>query len=193
MILALGFLTGLALVAPVGPISLALIGIGTTNGRRPAASAASGVIAADVLIVVAMLVGASALLTLPDNIVAAVRIVLGTSLIAVGVGLVAKARTALAVVSTIRRPGRTLFAATLANPSTIAVWAGLATTALPSDRVEQLIFGAGLIAATTMWHYGVAGASAALGQRINDSMLVKLSTAAGFFVIALGATALLSA
>ncbi len=192
-VLVLGFLTGLALVAPIGPISVTLVGVGATSGRQSALRAAGGVASADVVMMATAFSLGAVLLSAPPNVLRWIHIVLGVVLLGIGVMMIGEAAKAVEVAGRVRRPGLTLFLGTMAHPLTLIVWLGVAAAApYAGDRLARSLFIGGLALATVVWHGGLALASAALGARMSPGFLVWGSRVAGVVVIGLGIGALVS-
>lgn len=188
MILLFGFLTGLALVAPVGPVSLTLFGLGAEQGRRAALAGAGGVVIADLTTMPLALGGAGFLTGLDAGIVRHVEIGLGLALVAVALLTVLRAEQARAAIGRVRRPVRTLAAMTLCNPLSLVAWAGLALALPASVRGPATLaaFGAGLILASAVWHSGVAAAGGALAHRLGDRSRTWMTRASGVLMLAIG-------
>lgn len=189
MVLLLGFLTGLALVAPIGPVSLTLVGLGAEQGRRAALVGAGGVVAADGLTVPIALGGAGLLAGLDAGIVRDVEIVLGLLLVAVAVMTVVRAEQARSAIASLRRPARTLAAMTALNPLSLVAWSGLAL-ALPSSistPAALALFGTGLVLASAVWHSSLAAASATFASRLSVRSRTTLTRASGVMMLGIGA------
>ena len=188
MVLLFGFLTGLALVAPIGPVSLTLVGLGAEQGRRAALVGAGGVVAADGLTVPIALGGAGLLAGLDAGIVRDVEIVLGLLLVGVAVLTVVRAEQARSTIASLRRPARTLAAMTALNPLSLVAWSGLAL-ALPSSisTPTLALFGIGLVLASAVWHSSLAAASATFASRLGDRSRTMLTRASGVMMLGIGA------
>lgn len=188
MVLLLGFLTGLALVAPIGPVSLTLVGLGAEQGRRAALAGAGGVVMADGLTVPIALGGSGLLAGLDAGIVRHVEILLGMLLVAVAVLTVVRAERARAAIASLRRPARTLAAMTALNPLSLVAWSGLAL-ALPSSistPAALALFGIGLVLASAVWHSSLAAASATFARRLSDQARSALTRASGLMMLGIG-------
>ncbi len=189
MVLFFGFLTGLALVAPIGPVSLTLVGLGAEQGKRAALAGAGGVVMADGLTVPIALGGAGLLAGLDAGIVHDVEIVLGLFLVAIAVLTVARAERAREAIASLRRPTRTLAAMTAFNPLSLVAWSGLAL-ALPSSistPAALAMFGVGLVLASAVWHSSLAAASATFAARMGDRSRTTLTRASGLMMLGIGA------
>lgn len=188
MILILGFVTGIALVAPVGPVALTLFGLGAEQGRRAALAGAGGVVLADLAVLPVALGSAGFVGGLDTGIVRWMEIVMGVALVALALVTVVHAEGARAALGSVRRPTRTLAAMTLLNPLSLVAWLGLAL-ALPADirtPVALASFGAGIVAASAVWHTGLAAASGSFAHRLGQRPRTVLTRASGVFLLVIG-------
>lgn len=180
MVLVIGFLTGLALVAPIGPVALALFGLGAEQGRRAALAGAGGVVLADSLTMPIALGSAGFLATLDNGVVRSFEVVMGLALVALAVSTLVAADRARQAVAGIRRPARTLAVMTIVNPLSLVAWAGVAL-ALPTSLrspATLAVFGFGLVLASAFWHSGLAMAAGSLAHRMGDrarTLVTRLS------------------
>lgn len=190
-LLLVGFGSGLAMVAPVGPVSLTLFGLGAERGRRAAVAGAGGVVVADAMVVPFALGGAGFLGGLDAGVVRWLEIVMGLVLLGLAVVIVRHAEQARATVAGIDRPVRTMAAMTLCNPLSLVAWLGLAL-ALPGDMrvpVTLAVFGVGLVLASAVWHVGIAIASGTWASRMGDRARTAVARVSG--VVLSGIAALL--
>lgn len=188
MVLLLGFLTGLALVAPVGPVALTLFGIGAEQGRRAALAGAGGVALADAITMPVAMVGAGFLGGLDAGIVRWLEISMGAALVVLAVATVVQADRARTVVGAIRRPAPVLAAMTICNPLTIVAWVGLGL-ALPStlrSPAALLVFGTGIVLASAVWHTGLAAASGTFAPRLDVGTRTAMTRVSGVVLLVIG-------
>ena len=188
MVLLLGFLTGLALVAPVGPVALTLFGLGAEQGRRAALAGAGGVVLADVVTMPIALGGAGMVGGLDAGIVRWLELVMGLSLVVLAIVTVVHAERAREAIGALRRPTRTLAAMTLLNPLSLVAWLGLAL-ALPSSirtPVALVSFGIGIVAASAVWHTGLAAASGTLASRLGQRPRTYITRCSGVLMLVIG-------
>src|SRR3546814_9012263 len=136
MTLVVGFLTGLALVAPIGPVALTRFGLGAGRGRRAALAGAGGVVLADALTMPVALGSAGFLASLDGTVVRSFEVVMGLAVVGLAVSTLVAADRARQAVAGIRRPARTLAVMTLVNPLSLVAWAGVAL-ALPTRSEEH--------------------------------------------------------
>ena len=188
MILLVGFVTGLALVAPIGPVALTLFGLGAERGRRVALAGAGGVVLADALTMPVALGSAGFLSSLDAGVVRGFEVVMGLALVALAVSTIVATDRARAAVAGIRRPTRTLAFMTIVNPLSLVAWAGVAL-ALPSSLrspAALVAFGVGLVLASAFWHSGLAMAAGSLAQRMGDGPRRAVTRASGVVLLVVG-------
>lgn len=188
VIVLLGFLTGLALVAPVGPVALALFGLATEQGRRAALAGAGGVVLADLVTLPVALGSAGMLVGLDAAVVRGFEVVMGVALVLLAISTIVATERAREAVAAIRRPTRTMALMTMVNPLSLVAWAGLAL-ALPESMHEpaSLIgFGLGVVLASALWHSSLAVAAGSLARRIGDGHRTALTRLSGLVLLAVG-------
>lgn len=188
MLLVLGFLTGLALVVPIGPVALTLFGLGAEQGRRAALAGAGGVVLADAVTMPIALGGAGLLDGLDAGAVRAAEFVMGVLLVGLALVLFLQAERARRSLARVTRPTRTLAAMTLINPVSVVTWLGVAL-ALPAtirSPMSLAVFGAGLVLASAVWHAGLATASGTFGPRLGERPRTLLTRGSGVFLFVVG-------
>lgn len=188
MMLLAGFVTGLALVAPIGPVALTLVGLGAEQGRRVALAGAGGVVLADSLTMPVALGGAGLLGGLDAGIVRWLEIAMGLALLVVAAITVVHAEKARSALASIRRPTRTLVVMTLLNPLSLVAWLGLAL-ALPDTLrtpVTLAAFGLGIVLASAVWHTGLAAASGTFAARLGHGTRTAFTRLSGVFLLVVG-------
>ncbi len=188
MIFLVGFVTGLALVAPIGPVALTLFGLGAERGRRVALAGAGGVVLADALTMPVALGSAGFLSSLDADVVRGFEVVMGLALVALAVSTIVASDRARAAVAGIRRPARTLAFMTIVNPLSLVAWAGVAL-ALPTSLrspAALVAFGIGLVLASAFWHSGLAMAAGSLAQRMGDGSRRAVTRVSGVVLLLIG-------
>lgn len=188
MVLVIGFLTGLALVAPVGPVALTLFGIGAERGRRAALAGAGGVVLADALTMPVALGSAGFLSSLEPGIVRTFEVVMGLAVVALAISTIVATDRAREAVAGIRRPARTMAVMTMVNPLSLVAWAGVAL-ALPTSLrgpATLAVFGVGLVLASAFWHSGLAVAAGSLAQRMGDGPRTVATRVSGVVLLVVG-------
>lgn len=188
MLILFGFLAGLVLVAPVGPVALTLVGIGAEQGRRAALAGAGGVVLADSLTMPVALGGAGLLGGLDAGIVRWLELAMGLALVALALITIVHAERARHAVSTIRRPTPVLAAMTLLNPLSLVAWLGLAL-ALPSairTPTALAAFGLGVVLASATWHAGLAAVSGTFAHRLGQRPRTLLTRGSGAMLLMVG-------
>ena len=188
MVLLLGFLTGLALVAPVGPVALTLFGLGSELGRRAALAGAGGVVVADSLTLPLALGGAGYLGALDAGIVRGFEVVMGGALIVLAVVTFVHAERARSALGSVQRPARTLAAMTMLNPLSLVAWVGLALALPDSIRtpVALTLFGTGVVVASAVWHTGLAAASGTFAHRLGQGPRTVITRCSGAVLLLVG-------
>lgn len=188
MILVLGFLTGLALVAPVGPVALTLFGLGAEQGRRAALAGAGGVVLADSLTMPIALGGAGFLGGLDAGIVRWMEIVMGLCLVALAALTMIHAERTRSALGSITRPTRTLAAMTMLNPLSLVAWVGLALALPASIRSPFALaaFGVGVLLASACWHGGLAAASGTLAPRLGQGTRTTITRMSAVMLLVIG-------
>jgi threonine/homoserine/homoserine lactone efflux protein len=188
MTLVVGFLTGLALVAPIGPVALTLFGLGAERGRRAALAGAGGVVLADALAVPVALGSAGFLASLDGTVVRSFEVVMGLAVVGLAVSTLVAADRARRAVAGIRRPARTLAVMTLVNPLSLVAWAGVALALPTSLRAPATlaVFGIGLVLASACWHSGLAVAAGSLARRMGDGPRTIATRVSGVALLVVG-------
>lgn len=188
VILLLGFLTGIALVAPIGPVALTLFGIGAEQGRRAALAGAGGVVLADTLTIPVALGGAGFLGGLDAGIVRWLEISMGLALAVLAGLTMLHAERARSAIGSIRRPAQVLAAMTLCNPLSLVAWLGLALALPTSIRTPTALvaFGAGVLIASALWHTGLAAASGTFASRLGHRPRTIITRASGLVLLLVG-------
>ena len=119
MNILLGFVLGIAIVAPIGPVSLLLISVGIERGRVDGVRAGLGIAGADVVLILAVLAMSNRLAGLDATWQHRVHLFLGAAMLVVAAHGLLSRRGMGALALRIINPFRTLLIATIANPMTI--------------------------------------------------------------------------
>ena len=188
MVVILGFLAGLVLVAPVGPVALTLFGLGAAQGRRAAIAGAGGVVLADLVIMPMALSGAGFLGTLDHGAVHRVEVFMGVTIVMLALVTIFHAERTQDALGSIRHPTRALAAMTLLNPLSIVAWTGLALALPPSVRAPAALtaFGIGVVLASAVWHTGLAAASGSFAGRLGCRPRTVLTQLSGCVLLVIG-------
>lgn len=188
MAFLIGFLTGLALVAPIGPVSLTLFGLGAEQGRRAALAGAGGVVLADSLTLPVALGSAGFLVSLEPSVLRGFELVMGLALVGLAVSTLVATDRARDAVAGIRRPARTLAVMTVVNPLSVVAWAGVALALPTSLRSPSAMaaFGIGLVLASACWHTGIAVAAGSLARRMGDGPRRAVTRISGVVLLVVG-------
>jgi threonine/homoserine/homoserine lactone efflux protein len=188
MVLLVGFLTGLALVAPVGPVALTLFGLGAERGRRAALAGAGGVVLADSLTMPVALGSAGFVASLDSGVVRTFEVVMGLALVALAISTIVATDRARQAVAGIRRPVRTMAVMTIVNPLSLVAWAGVAL-ALPTSLrspAALAVFGLGLVLASAFWHSGLAMVAGSIARRMGEGPRTVVTRVSGVVLLVVG-------
>lgn len=183
-----GFVLGVMVVAPVGPISLLLITIGLERGAGAGVRAGLGVAAADAALLLVVLAAADRLTALDPTWQRGIEVTLGAGLVLIGVRAVLARAGITRAVERIQRPGRVLMLATLANPMTVLAWLGL-MVALGSELGQGWTLartGLGIVLASLAWHTALGAASGSVGERLSPARRILVQRASGVAMVGLG-------
>ncbi len=193
-LLIFGVFLGFLAVVPPGPISLTLVEIGSTHGRRSGVRAGLGVAAAEAAIAVtAVLIVAGLGQVLPELALLGVQLLSALMLLVVGIALLLRPGFCQSLIVGITRPGLTMFAITVATPSVLGSWVALLAALPVSDSLQQLaLVGAGGAAASLAWHLALGAGSGSVGQRLSGPHRVIMTRAGGITMLALGLIALVA-
>lgn len=192
-----GLLLGLAVAAPVGPMSLLCMRLTLARGFLAGLAAGLGVATADA---VYGTVAALGLMTIADVLLGHqpwLRLVGGAAMIWLGIGA---ARTRPGAAREIdSRLGLTgayaaTFALTLMNPATIisfaALFAGVGLGAGPSEAGAPMALVAGVFVGSALWWLLVTGGIATVRQRISLRVQRIVNVVSGLALIVFGLLAL---
>lgn len=183
--LLLGLGVGLLAVVSPGPITLALVEIGSSRGRGPGLSAGLGVASADILMSVLALLLVVAGAGLPSSVLSGTSLLSSIFLVTVGIGLATRPDLGRSLVGQFVHPFRTMFTTTALNPSVFGAWVAI-YSAMPfsHDPDRLLIFGGGGIAVSLLWHVLLGGASGTLGTALTDQRRTMMARVGGFAMLA---------
>lgn len=193
MDIMVGFVVGVMVVAPVGPISLLLITIGLERGAGAGVRAGLGVAAADAALLLVVLAVADRLTALDHAWQTGIEVALAACLVLIGLRAVTARAGITGAVQRIQRPGRVLMIATLANPMTALAWLGL-MVALGSELGQGWALvrtGLGIALASLAWHVALGAASGSVGARLGPARRLLVQRASGVAMVGLGALLLL--
>jgi len=181
---------GLLLQISVGPVCIAVLHKGLTQGIHHALAMVWGVAAVDALYILLSVVGVSAILQ-----IGAARLAVGLAgaLLLVYFGL--RYLRAPAGLARIEHPGDSPLKSftfgvglTLTNPLTILFWTGVLGAMISTHRFYQpggvIYFATGCVAATLLFLTGVALAGHLLERVLTERLALWLNRAVGLFLIA---------
>ncbi len=186
LIVLAGLIAGLIAVIPLGPMSMSIVGVSMAQGRRAGLWAAAGVVTGDV---VATAAAASIVLLgrrLPGGVLPSIRVAALVALAAVGIVLILRADRIDAVASGVHRPGPILFLLTAVSPMTLGAWlAMLVAGPFASDRSDMMLFVAGLILGSGLWHTLLALVASSAGARVSARGITRLARLGGGCMVGL--------
>jgi len=190
-IVLLGVGIGLLTLVPPGPISLALVQVGTRHGRQPALRGALGVASGDMVLGVAavLIVGMGA--ALPARFFSASQIGAALLLVAIGLAMLIRPDAASSSIDRIQRPGRAMFLLTSVTPTALGAWiALLAAMPFATEPAQLALFAIGVVVASFVWHPMLGLGAARVGSRLTPHGQKRLSQAGGVAMAAVGAALL---
>ena len=190
--LLLGIGVGIIGILVPGPVTLAIIEIGTARGRTPGAQAGLGVAGADVTIgaLPLMIVGAGS--RLPGGAVGPIQLLSTLTLVVLGAGILLRPDLGGAVVAQFRHPFRSMFALTALTPSVFGAWIAMfAAMPFSNDFARLAIFGLGGVLVSIVWHLGLGTAAGSLGARLTLDRRLTLARVGGAAMLALAASTVL--
>jgi arginine exporter protein ArgO len=183
MNIIIGFFSGIVMVAPIGPVTITLLGLGSERGRRVALTGAGGVVAADLIIVPMAVLSAGLVTSLSVNTLRNIEIFLGVLLLSMALFGFFRTEDTRRAVSGIRKPGTTLMAIGLFNPMALATWAGVILALPDSIRSNGVLpFAMGAVLASAVWHSGLALLAGSIGTRLNEAGRQRLIKASSLFL-----------
>jgi putative LysE/RhtB family amino acid efflux pump len=185
----LGFALGVAVVAPVGPISLLLVAIGLERGRSDGIRAGLGVAGADLLLLVVVLASSQRLAGLGDHWQRRIEVALAAGMLIFGLHAICNRDGVTSIVGRIRRPFRTLLMATVGNPMSLMVWLGLVVTlgSKFGGGAAMLRVGLGLALASVTWHVMLGAAAGSVGTRLDERTRLIVQRSSGIAMVGLAA------
>ena len=185
-LLTLGLLLGLVTVAAPGPISVAIVQVGSKGGPTAGVKAGMGVVGADVLTGLAAIalvttgaaIGASTFEVL-DRLAAAV-------LACMGAALVLRPAELGRLAGELKRPARAMFALTSFNPATLVSWIALivaAPVSPDSALTDRLALACGVVLVSLAWHASLGALAGRLGQRLSPQAHIRMGRASGAVLV----------
>lgn len=187
---AKSFSVGVAVAAPVGPMSLLCMQRTLASGRRAGLACGAGIAAADASF--AALAGFGLAAMSQALIAASPWIRLAGSMLMIVLGL----RIALTAPASATRPAEpnggsgflTAYALTLANPPTLLFFAGIfASLGQLSGPIEALTFATGVFLGSAAWWLLLTTIVLACAARLTARVMRALNLAAGAILAAYGA------
>ncbi len=190
----LGFTVALIVLMPPGPVAMALVEVGVTQGRSAGARGALGIASGDILASGAAATALAAGAALPPMLFSGVRVGSAVVFALFGFTLVVRPGSVKAAALSVRRPGRAFFAITSATPTVFAAWFGLLGT-LPfvGDTRSVVTFLVGGVVASAAWHLLVGVTAAQLSGLLSQRILQAATRCGGAAMMVLATVSLASA
>lgn len=184
--LLLGIGVGVIGILVPGPVTLAIIEIGSSRGRRLGARAGLGVAGADFAVgaLAFAIVGAGS--HLPAGATGPIQLLSTATLVVLGVGLVVSPGLGGALVAQFRHPFRSMFALTALTPSVFGAWIAMfAAMPFANDIVRLAVFGLGGVLVSVVWHLGLGTAAGSLGSTLTPDRRIVLARIGGLTMLGL--------
>lgn len=182
--LLLGAGVGLIAVLAPGPVTLALVEIGASRGRRSGARAGLGVAGAELVVSSLALILVLAGAGLPGSALDATQLVSSIFLMTIGAGLLARPGLSRSLVGHFVKPFRSMFAITALNPSVFGAWVALFVAMPFSQDVGRLIlFAIGGVSVSVLWHITLGTAAASLSTALSDRNRAGLGRVGGLAML----------
>lgn len=186
---------GLALAAPVGPMSILCIRRTLRDGPLVGVVSGLGIATADAVYGAIAAFGVSAVAAVLLNLEIALRLIGGSFLLALGIRIIFKDLAPSAELS-----GRTgsyfagafisCFFLTITNPTTIltfiAIFAGLGLVGSAGDYTAATSLVVGVFAGSTLWWLVLCGSVSLLRRRLGPATMTWINRASGIVIAAFG-------
>ena len=195
-----GFVLGLAIAAPVGPIGLLTIRRTLAHGFRIGLATGLGAATADSIYGLVAAFGLTAIMSVLVDHADAIRVIGGIALVALGATGVSKAlrRRRLAMAAMEDPPGvlgawLQTTALTLTNPATflsfIAMFAGIGIVEPGADVWSSLVLVAGVAVGSASWWFFLCGITTAIRGRLSDPAVNTINLVASGSIVMFGLVA----
>lgn len=187
-LLSLGFFVGLIAVLPPGPISLSLLQVSMSHGRRGGARGGLGVATGDL----AMASAAGAIVMaggmVPGWIFSGAQVLSTLVLVLFGGTLVLRPGLCRALTRSIIHPGRTFFTLTALTPNVFGAWLAVIAAMPFADHgpsVVAFVIGTGV--ASSGFHVFLGTAAGGFGHKMSTRATTLLSRSGGLAMLAFAA------
>ena len=186
---------GFLVAMPIGPIGLLCISRTMASGFSAGLATGVGVALADGLYAAIVALGAAAFAALLSAYSAPLQIAGGLLLALLGLNAILRAAHQASVANAPTRgallaAGASAFALTMANPSTIATFAAIATgvgvKTIAPDYSTALLFAIGLALGSFLWWALLSGGVALARHRLPAAVIAALNRISGGILIAAG-------
>lgn len=200
-VLAAGFVFGLAVAAPVGPVALLCIRRALGRGWASGLASGLGVGTADAAYAAVATTGVGLATFLLGPATRWLQLMGGLAIIAIGIRTLLAAAPAAAAAPADERSGllrdyASILAITLANPPTILSFAALAAALTPTRAggpVAVAVLVLGVFLGSSAWWALLTGAAAAVRRRLGPRVLLAITRVSGAALVLFGTAAAVSA
>lgn len=194
-----GFIIGLSIAAPVGPIGVLTIHRTITQGRIAGFVTGMGAAMADTAFGIVAAFGLTAISSFLLNQVFYIQLIGGLCLIFLGIkSFVMKPATSAANANSkgLINHFVTTFFLTLTNPTTIlsflAIFAGLGLGSAGSDHLSSITFVFGIFLGSALWWLVLSSTIGFFQSKITPKYLVWINRISGFIILSFGIFSLYS-
>lgn len=199
LVIPVGFLIGIIVAAPVGPVNVLCIQRAIARGFWGGLAAGLGAMLGDGLIALFAALGVGAISGAVTTYRAVIQVVGGLALIAFGVRLYTSPPPEAAVETTNGGAGTVLdyawdipktFFLTVTNPGAVlglfAIFGGISTYVEVKGRADALTMVAAVMAGSLAWWLGLSAAMSRVRHRLKPGWLATINTYAGLLLIGFG-------
>ena len=199
LVIPVGFLIGIIVAAPVGPVNVLCIQRAVARGFWGGLAAGLGAMLGDGLIALSAAMGVGAISGAVKTYKVVIQIVGGLALIAFGVRLYTSPAPQPVVETANGGRGTLLdsawdipktFFLTVTNPGAVlglfAIFGGISTYVEVNGRADALTMVAAVMAGSLAWWLGLSASVARVRHRLNARWLATINTYAGLLLIGFG-------
>jgi threonine/homoserine/homoserine lactone efflux protein len=200
LVIPVGFLIGIIVAAPVGPVNILCIQRAIARGFWGGLAAGIGAVLGDGLIALFAALGVGAISSAVTSYRVVIQIVGGLALIAFGLRLYTQPAPATVISSQPNGGPGTLidyawdipktFFLTVTNPGAVlglfAIFGGISTYVEVKGRADALTMVAAVMAGSLAWWLGLSASIARLRHSLKPGWLAAINTYAGLLLIGFG-------
>jgi threonine/homoserine/homoserine lactone efflux protein len=196
-VFVVGFLAGLALAIPLGPMAILLITTTVARGRKVAAVAASAMASVDFSYAVLVFTLGKVVISSISEWLAVLRIGGSVLLVLVALRIALNAKKSVAQkrqvsggsAKTALVTFTTFFGLTVINPATAFYFVGItpSVASMGSEHlvIDALLFGAGVFVGSIIWQSFLVLSSHALSRRLNDRAQMFMQYVGALLIVGL--------